>query len=629
MRRMKWMLWAAPLALAALLLLMRPAAAPPTQEAEPPPAGSDTAREESRWKSAAVQTDMALTAKLCAASCDKALQQALADMRQGDQDAVRRMMKRHPHMRFVASHSGETGTLAPELQSLWRTHYKQAQLAMQQGKPYRSELMELNGRHYMIVGAREAPDSGSKDGHDDGLVALVRPDIVTEVERHQRRNLRLVPYPEEGRYRTESITPGTMHDMTVDNGEANGNASHYYDNEVVVRFREDPEPSELKRIQREIGAHSVRKLGYTFVFRSHAMDTKALVDYFDRKWQPHYVEPHYLYMTNDSAGGGDSAADAGAGASVVPNDTLYSDYQWNLPKIETEQGWAVGKGSDDVVVAVLDTGVQIDHPDLQDRLVAGINIVDKSAPPDDDVGHGTHVTGIIAATVNNHEGVAGLSWYNRVMPVKVLDGSGAGTTYSVAEGIIWATDHGAKIINMSLGNYASAQFLHDAIRYAYDHDVVLIAASGNDNTERPGYPAAYPEVFAVAATDPHDNRASFSNYGDYIDVAAPGLSIASTYPGDQYAALSGTSMASPHVAALAALIRSHNPELDNEAVMELMRASAIDLGAPGRDSYFGFGQIDVAGALGFSAQGALATSGADRVGPLERLLAQLRRLIGG
>src|SRR5690606_7955394 len=196
-----------------------------------------------------------------------------------------------------------------------------------------------------------------------------------------------------------------------------------------------------------------------------------------------------------------------------------------------------------------DTGVQLDHPDLAGGVTEGYNVVG-DGPPDDDVGHGTHVAGVISAAVNNREGVAGMSWYNKVMPIKVLDSSGTGTTYSVAEGLIWAVDHGAKVINMSLGNYASAEFLHDAIRYAYDHDVVLIAASGNDDTDRPGFPAAYPEVSAVAATDANGRKASFSNYGDYIGVAAPGDNIPSTYPGNQYAALSGTSMASPHVAAL-------------------------------------------------------------------------------
>ncbi|MDU5949846.1 MAG: S8 family serine peptidase, partial [Paenibacillus macerans] len=155
----------------------------------------------------------------------------------------------------------------------------------------------------------------------------------------------------------------------------------------------------------------------------------------------------------------------------------------------------------------------------------------------------------------------------------------------------------AKVINMSLGNYADAQFLHEAIKYAYNHDVVLIAATGNDNTERPGYPAAYPEVLSVSATDFNLKKASFSNYGDYIDVMAPGESIASTYPDNQYAALSGTSMASPHVAALAALIRSINPDLKNTEVMDIIRKNVIDLGDAGRDKYYGYGQIDVYAAL--------------------------------
>jgi type VII secretion-associated serine protease mycosin len=281
----------------------------------------------------------------------------------------------------------------------------------------------------------------------------------------------------------------------------------------------------------------------------------------------------------------------------VPNDLLYSEYQWNLPVIETLEGWNISRGDESVIVAVLDTGIDLNHPDLRGKLAEGRNFVDESAAPDDDVGHGTHVAGIIAATVDNMEGVAGLSWYNRVMPVKVLDSTGAGSTYSVAQGIIWATDQGARVINMSLGNYVDAEFLHDAIRYAYDRDVVLIAATGNDNTEQPGYPAAYPEVFAVAATDWNNEKSVFSNYGDYVDVAAPGESIASTYYQQQYAALSGTSMASPHVAALAAMIRSVNPDLTNEEVMEIMRQTATDLGEPGKDKYYGYGLIDVKRAL--------------------------------
>jgi subtilisin family serine protease len=348
----------------------------------------------------------------------------------------------------------------------------------------------------------------------------------------------------------------------------------------------------LLQLRKELDLSVVRHAGKTYVFRSKKHETKHLKAYFLRKWNPVYVEPHYLYLTNSVDG-----AFTSNGSPFVPNDTLYSEYQWNMPEIAAPNGWNVTKASKDVIVAVVDTGVQSDHPDLKGRLIKGMNIVNPSSPPEDDVGHGTHVAGIIAAIVNNNEGVAGMTLYTKIMPVKVLDSSGAGSTYSVAQGIIWATDHGAHIINMSLGNYTDAQFLHDALKYAHDHGVVLVAASGNDNTDRPGYPAAYPEVFAVAATDQTEGRAQYSNYGDYIDVAAPGTSIPSTYPGSRYAALSGTSMASPHVAALASLVRAANSQLTNEEIMELLRRTARDLGKAGKDNDFGYGQIDVKSAL--------------------------------
>ncbi|WP_261807998.1 S8 family peptidase [Paenibacillus sp. N3.4] len=406
----------------------------------------------------------------------------------------------------------------------------------------------------------------------------------------------------------------TLQDKVVDHPEDNQGTSHYHQNEVVVRFNQDPSEADLAQIKTEIKANSVQKLGYTYVFRTEAMEAKALMAYF-KKWSVAYVEPHFLYLTNDyyddqenrdtsSSDTYDATKDSGLNQQTsnlspnfIPNDNLYSKYQWNLPLIETVQGWQVNRGAKDIIVAVVDTGADLQHQDLKGQLLPGYNVISSSDSPQDDVGHGTHVAGVIAAIVNNNLGVAGMTWYNKVMPVKVLDQTGAGSTYSVAQGIIWAADHGAKVMNLSLGNYADSSFLHDAIKYAYDKDVAIIAASGNDNTERPGYPAAYTEVFAVAASDSENKKAPFSNYGDYIDVTAPGVSIASTYPNNQYAALSGTSMASPHVTALAALIRSTNPALKNTEVYEIMRKSAQDLGTPGRDKYFGFGLIDVVKAV--------------------------------
>ncbi len=600
MRRRKIASWFMVLASLALIIHIAPVFIPSPSPAPAPSVPRMAADEsrggglnvEKRMKQAALQSDMDMTAMLCHAECKKQMRMTITNARDDKhrRSLIQHMMKTHPHMEYMSWHdkaaSSSLGTLPKPL----KPHVEQAKQSLSNSREFHSGTVMLpDGKRYMVLAVPDSRNPGQ------GLIGVVQQHIVAQVEQHQRRNLRLVPYPHEGKYKTKAVEPGTLNDTRVQTGEANQDASHYHTNEVVVRFRQDPSEQEMQQIRADLDADKIERLGYTYIFRSRSIGTEQLMRYFRQRYNPHYAEPHYYYMTNWSFS--NTNTDPAAAQPIVPNDALYSQYQWNLPTIETERGWSVERGSNEVLVAVLDTGVQTDHPDLKGQIAEGVNIVDKEATPEDDVGHGTHVSGIIAAATNNGQGVAGLSWYNKVMPVKVLDNSGAGTTYSVAEGIIWATDHGAKVINMSLGNYASAEFLHDAIRYAYDHDVVLIAASGNDNTDRPGYPAAYPEVFAVAATDHDGNRASFSNYGDYIDVAAPGASIASTYPGSQYAALSGTSMASPHVAALAALIRSTNPELNNEQVMQLMRDTSTDLGKPGKDDYFGYGQIDVARAL--------------------------------
>ena len=183
------------------------------------------------------------------------------------------------------------------------------------------------------------------------------------------------------------------------------------------------------------------------------------------------------------------------------------------------------------------------------------------------------------------------------MPVKAMGAEGFGTSFDIAKGVIWAVEHGANVINLSLGNYQTSKLMKDAVKYAFDHNVVIVAAAGNDNTNQTSYPAAYPEVIGVSAMNYTGMRASFSNYGDYIDVSAPGVQIPSTYFNQQYAALSGTSMASPHVAGLAGLIFSANPKLSNQEVVNIIKNTAYDLGTPGDDIEFGHGLIDVKKAL--------------------------------
>ncbi|MEF3311719.1 S8 family peptidase [Paenibacillus sp. GYB004] len=555
-----------------------------------PDPANPTPEKEMQLKQMMLGRDVDMTEQLCRAQCSLDFKQALHQLKPGTTDDVKSALDdlRHHHeqMDYVAwsghgagETAAESGHIPESVRGKAEPLLEEARSSVRSGQPYQSAKIGEGEQQYIVIG------EPSEDGQSS-LVGIIHQDILHKVAIHQRKNLRLVPYPSDKRWKIESVDSKTLRDVKVDHPEDNEGTSHYHVNQIVVKFRQEPTEEQLKQIRTEIGASSMEKMGYTYVFESSGMEAKQLIDYF-RKWDVDYAEPHFLYLTNET---------------TEPNDLLYARYQWNLPAIETVPGWDVSRGSEDVVVAVIDTGVDLEHPDLSGRTVPGINIVSKNSEPSDDVGHGTHVAGIISALVNNREGVAGISWFNRIMPVKVLDETGAGSTYSVAQGIIWAADHGAKVINMSLGNYADSQFLHDAIRYAFDRDIVLIAASGNDNTERPGYPAAYPEVFAVAATDPDQKKATFSNYGDYIDVAAPGVNIASTYPDNHYAALSGTSMASPHVTALAALIRSVNPQLANTEVMELMRQTAVDLGTSGKDKYFGYGQIDIVKALSQAAQ---------------------------
>lgn len=616
MTRRKWIGWFAVLAALALLIPLTPwfsGPRAPNKNGQTSELRTMSVHKEKQMKLLTVQRDMEATALLCRSECAKNFQKLIMHEASTttNQQHLKHLMGMHKQMKYVWwRHKGQSITegTKPNQTELVKP-LATAREHVLRGQAYASAPIQTGGHRYMVIGEPDARDKG------DGIVGVLLQDIVTHVESHQRRNMRLVPYPAEGKYKIESVKPNSTLDITVKNGEDNGNASHYHQNEVVVRFRTEPTADDLARIKLDITALTEKKLGYTYVFRSRVMEAEEMIRYFNNTWHVLYAEPHYLYMTNDVK------TSASTGSGIIPNDALYSEYQWNLPVIETEKGWNVSKGSNNVLIGVLDTGVQLDHPDLKGKLADGTNLVSSDAPPDDDVGHGTHVSGIIAAAVNNGEGVAGLTWYNKVLPVKVLDSSGAGSTYTVAEGVIWATDHGAKVINMSLGNYAEAAFLHDAIKYAYDHDVVLIAASGNDNTDRPGYPAAYPEVFAVASTNSDGTRSPFSNYGDYIDVAAPGMSIASTYPGSQYAALSGTSMASPHVAALAGLIRSINPDLTNAEVMDIMRKTAKDLGNKGKDNYFGYGQIDIVRALQAAQQSKLSLQQFPAL--VERRLAQI------
>ena len=273
---------------------------------------------------------------------------------------------------------------------------------------------------------------------------------------------------------------------------------------------------------------------------------------------------------------------ASAAPEVVAHalDTTPNDNQWpeqeGLRVIGLPRAWDTSRGSSRVVVAVIDTGVDANQPDLRGALVTGVNLVTPGAPPQDDHGHGTAVAGVVAARSDNGQGMAGVCWFCAVMPVKVLDASGSGDDTRIAAGIVWAVDHGARVLNLSLGGPGSSAELAAALAYAAGKGVVTVAAAGNSGTTVPFYPAADAAALSVAATTTADRAYSWSNYGPWVDVAAPGCNVAPARGGG-YSRFCGTSSATPIVAGLAALALSQHPGTAPADLMGAIERSATPL----------------------------------------------------
>lgn len=286
--------------------------------------------------------------------------------------------------------------------------------------------------------------------------------------------------------------------------------------------------------------------------------------------------------------------------STVPNDPLYRAFQWNLRRIGMEQLWDLRPTAPEIVVAVLDTGVDLTHPDLRPNLLVeqGYDFIRDLPDPQDDESHGTAVAGIVGAVGNNREGVAGIAWMVKVLPIKALNARGRGPDSAMVRAIVYAADQGARIINISSTGSRYSAALEEAVTYAQAKGALVIAAAGNsgDQGNAVTYPAAFPGVLAVAAVDERDQVAPFSQHGSYIGLAAPGVDVASTaWPGagrGLYASQSGTSIAAPHVAGVAALLWSMRPDLTADQIAQVLLDTAEDIGEPGRDDASGAGIVN-------------------------------------
>jgi thermitase len=279
-------------------------------------------------------------------------------------------------------------------------------------------------------------------------------------------------------------------------------------------------------------------------------------------------------------------------AIFTPNDPLFGQ-QFHHAIIQAPQAWDISQGSSNVTVAIIDTGVDLSHPDLAAKIVPGFDFFNNDPDPSDDNGHGTHVAGIAAASTNNGIAVAGVSFDCRIMPVKVLSAGGGGTWDAVANGITFAADNGAHVINLSLGGYSDVPAVRSAINYAWNRGLLICAGAGNDNVSTLFYPAAYPNAIAVGSTDPNDSKSSFSNFGPWVDVAAPGSGILSTTLGGGTGSSSGTSMSSPVAAGVAALIRSFTVGLSTNAEMR----GALESSCDNVGNWVAFGRVNAFRAL--------------------------------
>lgn len=279
----------------------------------------------------------------------------------------------------------------------------------------------------------------------------------------------------------------------------------------------------------------------------------------------------------------------------LPDDP-YLGAQWGLTRIFAPEAWTLSAGAG-VRVAVIDTGVDAGHPDLQGQVLPGYDFVNEDPDPFDDHGHGTRMAGIVAAVANNAVGISGVAPQAALLPVKVLDGQGYGAYSAVASGIIYAVDQGARVLNLSLSGAVQSAVLQDAVDYATARGVLVVAAAGNDGSDFPAYPAAARGAVAVSATDETDAHPGFSNYGNWIDLAAPGVNIITTSAGRGYSSSSGTSPAAAFASAVFALVLAAEPTLTGDAALARVAGGAIDLGAGGWDRYYGWGRVDAYGAL--------------------------------
>ena len=354
--------------------------------------------------------------------------------------------------------------------------------------------------------------------------------------------------------------------------------------EIIVKFRSGVSASSINTMSAQLGMKQVRVNNAGIRKMTVAGNTQAAIEKLKQNPNVVYAEPNYEIRMMDYT------------VQKVVNDPDLAK-QWAIAKVGAAEAWDVTMGTKNTLLAIVDTGIDYNHPDLAGRVDKGRDFINNDDDAMDDQGHGTHCAGIAAASANDGVGIAGLAPNVSLLAVKVLSAQGGGSNESVASGIVYAADKGSHIISLSLGGGYPSQAIQDAVNYANSKGALVIAAMGNNGRESKSYPAACDGVMAVGATDINDARASFSQYGSWISVGAPGHNILSTIPGNKYAVYSGTSMATPYAAGLASLVKSQFPSMNAAQIKAKIEKSATDVGETGFDKMFGHGRINAAAAV--------------------------------
>ncbi len=387
--------------------------------------------------------------------------------------------------------------------------------------------------------------------------------------------------------------------------------------EILVKFKKSTSPNEVSEVHKKLGGRvkeTIPGIGVQVVDVGNKGVGEA-VSAYAKDGRVEYVEPNLIayaltddpYFDNQWALNNTGQTTCNTKGDICTTGTPDAD-------IDAPEAWNVTLGSPEVKIAILDSGIDQTHPDLMGKIAANINFTGSDSV-DDRYGHGTHVAGIAAANTNNAVGVAGVGNQSSLMNVKVLGDDGYGAYSWIANGIIWAATNGANVINMSLGNSLKSSTLESAVNYAWTKGTVIVAAAGNSANPSKTYPAYYTNCIAVAATTNNDVKASFSSYGSWVDVAAPGENIYSTFPdhpfylqtvygrSNNYDFGNGTSMSTPHVAGIAALIWARESGLSNQEVRNRIEQTADMISGTG--TYWIWGRVNACNAIGGSCSGVI------------------------